>query len=279
MNFKLQNAKYALVILAAGFVIAGCQKMDRPALATDYPKDTNPPGGPLKFYAAYDGGNVDSTRANFGVNTNVTFVDGISGKAMSAGSNGYIVYPSANDFKNSTSFTVSFWMKKNGPNPAGGGTSFAFGIATTTDIWTRMDMFLMFEDAGNPSSKDSAAAKFYVNDQWFEFVKEKRIPKLLDGNWHHVAFVFDGTASKLIPYVDGAPVANLPADFGKFNNNGGKLNFSKMAGVVVGGPGHFAVGKTPDSWMGNFNGAIDQFRLYGTALSAADVTNLYTSKM
>ncbi|MES2646987.1 MAG: LamG domain-containing protein [Bacteroidota bacterium] len=279
MNFKLQNARYALVILAAGVVLAGCQKMDRPALATDYPKDTNPPGGPLKFYAAYDGGNVDSTRANFGVSNNVTFVDGISGKAMSAGANGYIVYPSANDFKNSTSFTVSFWMKKNGPNPAGGGTSFAFGIATTTDIWTSMDMFFMFEDAGNPSSKDSAAAKFYVNDQWFEFVKEKRIPKLLDGNWHHVAFVFDGTASKLIPYVDGAPVANLPADFGKFNNNGGKLNFAKMAGVVVGGPGHFAVGKTPDGWMGNFNGAIDQFRLYGTALSAADVTNLYTAKM
>jgi hypothetical protein len=278
MNVILQSAKYVMVTLAASLIITGCQKMERPELPGDYPKDTNPPGGPLKFYAAYDGGNVDSIRANFGVNTNVTFVPGISGQAMSAPANGYIVYPSANDFKNSTSFTVSFWMKKNGPNPTGGGTSFAFGIATNTDIWTRMDMFFMFEDAGNPSSKDSAAAKFYVNDQWFEFVGAKRIPKLLDNNWHHVAFVFDGTASKLIPYIDGAPVANLPADFGNFTNNSGKLNFSKMAGLVVGGPGHYAVGKTPDSWMGNFNGAIDQFRLYGTALSAADVTNLFTSK-
>jgi hypothetical protein len=44
----------------------------------------------------------------------------------------------------------------------------------------------------------------------------------------------------------------------------------------------YALGKTPDdigqTWMGNFNGAIDQFRLYGVALSAADVAALYTNK-
>ena len=275
-NFKI--ASYALLILAFGTAISSCQKMERPPLG-DYPKDANPPGGPLKFFASFDGTNVDSIRANFGVNKNVTYVDGVSGKAMSADATGYISYPSTNDFKASSSFTVAFWLKKAGPNPAGGGTAFAFGMGSTTGIWTQQEMFLLLEDAGNPSSADSAAAKFYLNDQWFEFVGVKRLPKLLNGQWHHLAFAFDQATSTLITYLDGAPYTNLPAGFGKFNNNNGQVDFSKSAGLVVGGPGHYSIGKTPDSWMGNFNGQIDQFRLYGVTLSAAEIASLFTSKM
>jgi hypothetical protein len=53
---------------------------------------------------------------------------------------------------------------------------------------------------------------------------------------------------------------------------------SKVAGLVIGGPGHFAIGKTPDDWMGNFKGMIDQFRLYDKALSASEVASLFSSK-
>ena len=277
MKWNLKN----LALITFSIAVASCQKMDRPVLG-DYPPDTNPPGGPLKFYAAMDGSNVDSIRANFGTNTNVSFVDGASNEAMKAGSDGYIVYPSANDFSKSSSFTIAFWVQRDGPNPAGGGTAFAFGLSTTTDIWTSMNIFLEFEDAGNPSSKDSASAKFYLMDQWFEFTKtsaiDKRMPKVLDGNWHHLAFVYDATTSTLTPYIDGNVPTNLPDGFGKFANNGGVVNLSTSAGLVVGGPGHFAVGKTPDSWMGNFNGGIDQVRFYGEALSAAEVADLFAGK-
>lgn len=277
MNVKNKSSKNLLLVLMIGMAFTACQKMDRPALS-DYPRDTNPPGGPLKFYAAFDGKSVDSMRAVFGVDKNASFVDGVNGKALSVGANGYVVFPSTNDLKTASSFTVAFWMKKAGPNPAGSGTSFAFGISTSTDIWTKQDMFLLFEDAGNPSSADSAAAKFYLNDQWFEFIKEKRLPKLLNGQWHHLVFTLDGGTGTLTTYVDGAPYTNLPADFGKFTKNAGKANLAKIGGVVVGGPGHYASGKTPDGWMGNFNGQIDQFRLYGVALSAAEVSALFASK-
>ncbi len=273
--------KDVLLLLFVGLMISSCQKMDRPVLG-DYPVDANPPGGPLKFFAAMDGGNVDSIRANFGSDDNVTFVDGASGQAMQAGADGHIVYSSANDFNKATSFTIAFWIQKNGPNPAGAGTSFAFGLATTKEIWTTMDMFLEFEDAGNPSTKDSAAAKFYLNDQWFEFVQDKRMPHVLDGSWHHIAFVFDSASAMLTTYIDGSLDTNLPDGFGKFNNNNSKVDFSTIGGLVVGGPGMYALGKTPDdigqTWMGNFNGAIDQFRMYGVALSAAEVADLYASK-
>src|SRR5882672_3371946 len=122
-NLSLKN-----VMLVTCIIAFGCQKIDRPVMG-DYPPDTNPPGGPLKFYAAMDGTTVDSIRANFGSNTNVSFVDGTSSEAMEAGSDGYVVYPSANDFAKSTSFTISFWLKKDGPNAAGGGTTFTFGLS------------------------------------------------------------------------------------------------------------------------------------------------------
>jgi len=278
-------SKRLLLIVAAAATISSCQKMERPALG-DYAKDANPPGGPLKFFAAMDGTDVDSIRANYGADANVTYVDGVSGQAAQMDADGHIVYPSANDFNKVSSFTIAFWLKKAGPNPAGAGTAFAFGLSTHKDIWTYQDMFLEFEDAGNPSTADSAACKFYLNDQWFEFIKtssvDKRLPKVLDGQWHHLAFVFDSTSSMLTPYVDGSAYTALPDGFGKFNNNSGKVDFSQIGGIVVGGPGMYALGKTPSdigqTWMGNFNGAIDQFRLYGVALSAADVSGLYNSK-
>src|ERR1700712_4677590 len=87
-----------------------CQKMNKPALG-DYPKDSNPPGGPLKFYAAMDGGAVDSIRAQFGSDHNVSYVDGLSGKAVQfdGTKNGFVSFGTANDFAKSASFTISFW--------------------------------------------------------------------------------------------------------------------------------------------------------------------------
>jgi len=156
MRITNKIAQAGLLILGISLGITACQKMSRPALG-NYPKDSNPPGGPLKFYASMNGGNVDSIRAVFGTDVGVTYVDGVSGKAMQADAGGHIVYPSANDWKNSTSFTVAFWVNKAGPNPAGSGTTFAFGVNTSKSIWTYQDMFLEFEDAGNPSTSDSAA--------------------------------------------------------------------------------------------------------------------------
>ena len=59
------------MVLALIIAITSCQKLARPALG-NYPKDTNPPGGPLKFYAALEGSAVDSIRANFGIDNGVT---------------------------------------------------------------------------------------------------------------------------------------------------------------------------------------------------------------
>ena len=92
MKFKNKIAVYTISIIAAASGLTGCQKMDRPALAADYPKDANPPGGPLKFYAAMDGMAVDSIRANFGLDNGATYVaGGVSGDSDSAGDRGPVL--------------------------------------------------------------------------------------------------------------------------------------------------------------------------------------------
>jgi hypothetical protein len=59
----------------------------------------------------------------------------------------------------------------------------------------------------------------------------------------------------------------------------GQLNFNSdkpITGLTIGGAGEEAY--KANSWMGYFDGQLDQFRMYGVALSAADVAALYANK-
>lgn len=290
MKFIIKASKSALSILLLGMAVTSCQKMTQPALG-NYPKDANLPGGPLKFFTAFDGTNanksmasVDSIKANFGVVNGGSFVSGgVEGNCFQGSPTSFVQYPSANDFASVTSFTVSFWVKKT-PQAAGLGTNFAFSLNSGGYSWTNIELFLEFEDAGNPSTVDSAACKFYILDQWFEFIKnsskDTRMPKVLNGQWHHLAFTYDETNSKLYTYIDGALFQGTRSDVTDVTNNGaprGKLAFTNINGLTIGGPSKVA--NTANSWMGNFDGSIDQFRLYGKALSAAEVAALYNGKM
>jgi Concanavalin A-like lectin/glucanases superfamily len=281
MNLKNKMQKNVVLAFVLVIAFASCQKFSRPALG-DYPKDTNPPGGPLKFYAAFDGENsnpslaaVDSIRANFGSVTDGGFASGgIEGNCWQGSSTAFIQYPLPNDFTKATSFTVSLWIKKT-PQAAGSGTNFAFALNSSKYSWTNLKLFLEFEDAGNPSTTDLAAAKFYINDQWIEYTKhattEDRMPNVLNGSWHHLAFTYDETTSTLLAYIDGALFHTDIVGGGL-----GKADFSNCTGFTIGGPGVEA--QDANGWMGNLDGELDQFRLYDTVLSAADIMALYNNK-
>lgn len=274
----MKSYKNIIGLVALSLGMAACQKMDKPALG-NYPKDTSVPGGPLKFYAAFDGINADSVRATFGNPKNVTYTAGVNGQAYQGSADTYLAYAAANDWKKSTSATIAFWMKS--PEPAAGiGAQFLFSQATSTDIWTKADVFLLMEDGGQ-SNGGKMAAKFYLFDQWLEFVGDHRINGVLDDQWHHLAFVYDETTSKLTTYVDGAALTGLPSnktDVKKNGNPRGALDLSKATGFVVGGPAHHASGATPDGWMVNYRGQLDQFRLYSSALSATEVAALFNDR-
>src|SRR5882757_6530787 len=104
MNTNNKILKSAVLLMALFFAISSCKKTTQPALG-DYAKDLDPhfplyPGGPLKFYAAFDGSGtdvlrngVDSIRANFPASNTGGITDGISGKAFKGSETALATYP------------------------------------------------------------------------------------------------------------------------------------------------------------------------------------------
>ena len=278
--------KFKKILQCGGFILllfiaaTGCKKTTRPALG-DYPKDANAPGGPLKFYAAFDGtssnplmNGVDSIRANFPSDNPLASVDGVSKKGIKGDGLKAIKYPSANDFKGVTSCTISMWVN-NTVNP---NTELYFSL-TNKDYWHESAAFLLVEHA----AIDKCTFKFSLMDHWVEFTGQSFTKPLFNGQWHHLAFTYDETTSKLLIYFDGVmvPTPGTQADF----KNGagmplGKLDLKNINNLVVGGWNkHAGLTGPADGWISGFTGKMDQFRLYGKVLTASEVMALYNSKL
>ncbi|MDQ6843095.1 MAG: LamG domain-containing protein, partial [Bacteroidota bacterium] len=200
MIVKNKIVTNVLLVLALVIAIASCDKLKRPALG-DYPKDSNPPGGPLKFYAALDGIALDSIRANFGIDHNASYVPGVTGMAaqFDGSKNGFVSFPSANDFGSSKSFTISFWInitmaQKDNNHPIG-----VLAFANSKNFWSNI---CFYADNNTKSPSDSMDLKIHFNapgntDDWnfagYNFAKAW--PHMYDGQWHQVAFTYSAADS------------------------------------------------------------------------------------
>ena len=269
--------KNILRLLASAFLvmlIAGsCKKLDRPPLG-DYPKDANAPGGPLKFYAAFDGTTtnplmnaVDSVRANFPSDNPLASVAGVEGKAIQGNGTEAIKYPSANDFKDVTSCTICMWVN----NTVNANTELYFSLVDK-DYWHASSAFLLVEHA----TPVKCQLKFALMDHWVEYIDNFNEP-LFNGQWHHLAFTYDETTSILKVYFDGVEVPT-PGTSG--NLGLGKLNLKNASNLVLSGWNkHAGLTGPTDSWISAFTGKMDQFRLYGKVLTASEILALYNSKL
>ncbi|MFC4231955.1 LamG-like jellyroll fold domain-containing protein [Parasediminibacterium paludis] len=277
MNKKYLIANYVGLILTFGLIITGCQKIDHPVLG-DYPKDANAPGGPLKFYAALDGKAVDSIRANFGIDNNTSYVPGVNGLAvqLNGSKNGYVSFPSANDFGNSSSFSISYWINitlaQKDNNHAVGVLSFA----NAKNFWGNITFYADNNTKGNTDSMDLKIHFGDVNngDNWnfagYNFTKAW--PHMYDGKWHQIGFTYDASTLTGIVYRDGVQFDMKTNQHIVFENPSQVIlgGFQEAAGVVD--------SYSNNTWMAGFPGIIDQVRLYGVALSPTDMAALYTNK-
>lgn len=279
------NIKTVLILFFAGVVINSCQKMEQPPLG-DYPVDANPPGGPLKFYAAMDEKNVDSIRANYGTFNDASIVDGgVSGKAaqFDGTKNGYINYPSANDFASTASdFTISFWLNITAAQKDHEHAVGIMSLANTLDytngtyhkdgFWGNFTIFADHET----STSDSMLLKIVFwkaadSSNIWDATSEKW-PHMYDGQWHNVVYTYSASTSTYIAYRDGQEFHTLTIP---------GIKFAFASQLILGGFQQAAgiVGKySENTWMAGFPGMIDNVRLYGEALSAADVAALYANK-
>ncbi len=274
------------VVAAMAMTVAGCQKMDRPALATDYPKDVNEPGGPLSFYAAFDGTTtnplmnaVDSIRATFASDNPLKSVDGVSGKALQGENKKFVKYAKPNDWAaKAESFTVSFWFKRDGQTKNNAGTNgpeYIFSFKSNSGHWSGASMLVFLEGNNAAGAVKVMIADKNNADNWFTWENNQTIAGLLNNQWHHIALVYSAVTSTMILYVDGVANPNQ-----KTWANHGNINFddTKITEFRVGaGPN---TSYDSDDWLSSsFKGNIDQLRLYTVPLSVAEVNSLFTKKL
>lgn len=270
--------------VAAVLLAAGCQKMDRPGLG-DYPHDTNAPGGPLKFFVAFDGTSadplrnaVDSVRANFASDNPYTSVDGVSGKAVQAVAKKFIKYAKPNDFASTaSSATFSFWYKHDGQtknNTGTNGPEYILSFKSNSGHWSGGSLLIFLEGNNTAAAVKVMIADKNNADNWFTWEGADMIAGLMDNRWHHIALVYDAATSTMKLYVDGVQNSKVKT----WGTHGGlQLNNDAITEVRVGaGPG---TSYDTDDWLSSsWKGQIDQLRLYATALTASEVSALFTGK-
>jgi len=282
----------SLILIGVILAIGGCQKMKRPPLG-EYPQDyTTTPTTPLRFYVPFDSSKPEHSQINkrfrdsisdypsFFPASNVKVIQGVRATAEFGGS---VVYNNANDWGQSTSFTVAFWEKNTVPV---GEPQWLFTLPSK-DGWTNSNFTAYVEHQAAGSTSTDAVIKLIWGvdaDQWLEFVGPNKMPgNLLNNQWHHLAFAYDQTTSKITYYVDGAALTGLPSNLTDITKNGGPMGpaqFKTPTGFVIGGwSKHGGFGGAQDSWIQPWKGGMDQFRLYNKALSATEVAALYNSKL
>jgi hypothetical protein len=267
------------LLLSAGMgfgSLTSCQKMERPDLIV-IPDDTARLNGPLQRLFAFENSVIDSIQDAKGTPTNISYVDGVSGKAYKGAANGHIEYASAGKLADMQSFTVAFWMNTTKHT---GGAQNIFMMPNTDDFWG--NMFLLVE--GNDSPTDnSMIIKFNFAGNWIEFTGNNGLARLPDmyGKWRHLAFSYDAKTSKFAAYLDGTKL-DLPASASDRKKDGaplGPLAFKNVSKFVIGGfQQHIGIKAPADAWMLRYTGMLDQFRVYTKPLSDAQVNALFVKK-
>lgn len=285
MKLKIKIAKSVSIVLAIAFVFSACQKLERPALG-DYPKDPPPPPySILKSYFSFDNTIRDTGQYRLPViSKNITFVTGVSGQAAQIGDGGYILSTKLNDsLKTIGSFSVAFWMK-GATGPVQNGAQGVFAISNSAQFWGNLEMFM--ENYNDPTDPNAVWLKIHMfnasvtggGEEWTSDDNTKL--KNVLGKWTHIALTYDAATSKLSLYKDGMPTAVNGKVLG--GGNYGNIKWTGVTGLVLGSyafqTSPSLTNHGPETWAKSFNGALDNFRFYNVAISAADVLSLYTNK-
>lgn len=273
---------FAAILAAAAFT--GCQKMQKPEMG-NYLTDANPPNGPLKFYAAFDGTSnnplmnaVDSIKANFPSDNPFTSIAGIKGKGIQGVNQKYIKYPSFNAWASSSSMSISVWFKHNGQTKNNNGTngpSYILSMKAQDGFHWSNAVGFVFLEGNNTACAIKTMFVSNTGDNWFTWEGGQSIPGLCDDQWHHMVVTYDETNSQVKLYIDGVQNPNV-----KNWGSHGALNLAtaKISEFRVGaGP---STNYASDDWLAcTFKGGLDQMRLYSKVLSATEIQALFTAKL
>ncbi|WP_431244973.1 LamG-like jellyroll fold domain-containing protein [Flavobacterium sp. P21] len=236
---------------------------------------------------SFDGNINDSKGAiTGGTGTNVSYDTGVKGSAYKGSTTSFIAYNNvASSIAGLKNITISMWIKT---DPHTGGAQSLFMLPKKTDFWG--NIFSLIE---NGNSNTSMFLKNHVQrdvtpsipfaGQFIEHGGANMLPNMY-GAWKQVVWSYNGTSSTYSIYIDGQKIT-LPASISKryasdpATGGGpfGELASSEVSKFIIGGyQRHLgAPWGAPDSWMLNYTGLMDEFRIYDATLSDNEVTALY----
>ncbi len=218
----------------------------------------------LVGYWSFDGSLVDSVSKTAGTNTGTSFTAGVKGQALQGADKGYVLFTPGTSITGLKSFTITFWV--NSPQNTNGIVGLV-NLANANSFWGNFDLF--FE---NGATADKAVFKTHVNnngkDAW---LGNYDVPKIW-GIWTSFAVTYNGVDSFKV-FVNGSRIAvSKQAGYGPlvFNNATkmvfGTVQFQTTPSLTS------ATGSQP--WASYLTGALDEVRIYNTALSESDVSAL-----
>ncbi len=218
-----------------------------------------------------------------GTGTNITYVQGIKGKAYQGSDGGFIAYNTVSDKIGSlTSLTITMWVKT---APHNSGAQCLYMIPknqTPAPFWG--NSFILIE---SNTSAETMPTKVHfeknltngsVSEQWVNHVGQNA-PQDAYNKWTHLAWTYDGVTSKYYFYVNGQNIT--PDVFVDRYNEDDYLGFLNFVGVdkfILGGfQQHLGTPwNAPEPWMKTFTGAMDEFRIYDATLTPQDIFRLYS---
>ncbi|HVZ56499.1 MAG TPA: LamG-like jellyroll fold domain-containing protein [Chitinophagaceae bacterium] len=219
----------------------------------------------LVGYWAFDGSLVDSVSNQAGTNAGTGFTAGVKGQALQGADQSYVVFDPSQALQNLQSFTITCWV--NSPQNTNGIVGL-FDLANTNAFWGNLDLF--FE---NGSTASKAILKLHVNnngtDAWVGNYEISNIWNL----WTSLAITYDAASSTFKVFVNGSKIAT------QTQAGYGPLVFQNATKAVFGTvqfQTNPSLTSATDSqpWASYLTGALDEFRIYNTALSESDVNAL-----
>lgn len=193
--------------------------------------------------------NDSTANSNDGTVYGASWVDGKLGKALSFDGNDYVIVPDSSLLEPDR-ITVEAWVKSSG-------TPGNYRYIVSKYLPTK---------PGNYSSyglytANSGGLKFYIGLSSTWVASPDAGTGIWDGNWHHIAGTYDGSAVKL--YVDGEPVAGAG---------------STTSDIEYEGTGDLFIGAyTTTSYC--FSGTIDEVRIWDGALTADEIFYSYNNEI
>lgn len=186
-----------------------------------------------------------STSASAGVGTLTTGPVWATGKYGGAlyfnGTSSYVSVADSSALLPSSAITMAYWARRDGPgNTLGNSIEVAKGNGNYLGVCY--------------SGSNSAIFSLVTPTQVYS---TSSIPCAAYGEWHHYAGTYNGSVNNI--YIDGVAVATT-SDTGAIVDTAGNLNIGRFDG------GNY-----------NFNGLLDDVRIYNRALSNTEIAALYAA--